>query len=70
MISINEKINIIDNRISRLKNIYDANEINIEKIEEMGPEPDYGIEECLKLKNELTAKMQALFLEKQALTNT
>lgn len=69
MISINEKIDILNQKIFKLQDIYEANEINIEKIDQMGPEPDYGIEECLRLKNELSLKIQALILEKQALTN-
>jgi len=69
MISINEKIDILNQKIFKLQDIYEANEINIEKIDQMGPEPDYGIEECIRLKNELSLKIQALILEKQALTN-
>jgi hypothetical protein len=64
-----EKIEIINNKISRLDDIYQANLINIEKIDEMGPEPDYGIDECYKIKQNLELKMQALEQEKQALTN-
>jgi hypothetical protein len=64
-----EKIEIINNKISRLNDIYQANLINIEKIDEMGPEPDYGIDECYKIKQNLELKMQALEQEKQALTN-
>ena len=64
-----EKIKIINDKISQLYEVYQANLINIEKINDMGPEPDYGIEKCYEIKQNLEFKIEALEEEKQALTN-
>lgn len=69
MISNEDRIKIINNKIYDLNAIYQANLINIEKIDEMGPEPDYGIDECYRIKTELELKIQALEEERASLTN-
>jgi|DEB19_MinimDraft_3_1074340.scaffolds.fasta_scaffold212411_1 hypothetical protein len=67
---IDEKIDIINSRINMLQEIYDANEKDIEQINIEGCEPDYGLDECYSIKQNLISKINALNIEKQILTNS
>jgi hypothetical protein len=63
-----DRLNIIENRIEKLVDIYEANQKDIEQINAGIGEPDYGLEECIKIKEDLELKIQALNMEKDLLS--
>lgn len=68
MISNQEKINIIENKIAYFQEVYDANLINIANPDTITSESDYQMDRCIEIKNDLEVKINALFEEKRLLT--
>jgi len=70
MISNDEKILLLDKRITDLTKIYLSLLDYIKKIEDGMEDPDLTLEECDLFLNDLLNKKQALLEEKQALTKS
>lgn len=69
MITIEEKSMIIDKHIEELNYLYSALLRDIDRIQEGMEDPDLTIEECNAILPNIQAKIDALNIEKQALTS-
>lgn len=69
MLNIQDKILILDKKILDLNNHYHSILSYIEKINNGMQDPDLSIEECNAILPNIQAKINALTIEKQALTN-
>jgi len=69
MISIQDKIEIINSRIKGLSSLYDGILIDISRIESGMEDPDMSIQECNQLLVETSVKIEKLNIEKEALTS-